>query len=109
MCIEVNSRISIFFSAKCFCSQWNHRDLGRRLVEAEMDLTLAKSQGFLRKKDSSSSGKKLLAVIGVYTGFGGRSSRNSFRSSWIPNGWLEIMLIAFDVRIFLNIRFPIAM
>ncbi|KAK0572089.1 hypothetical protein LWI29_025863 [Acer saccharum] len=64
------------------------KDLERRIVEAEMDLTLAKSQGYLnnRVQKSGSSGKKLLAVIGVYTGFGSRLKRNVFRGSWMPKG-----------------------
>ncbi|KAJ3695509.1 hypothetical protein LUZ60_000886 [Juncus effusus] len=62
-------------------------EIGRRIVEAEMDLTVAKSQGFLRGNSSNnSSEKKLLAVIGVYTGFGSRLKRNIFRGSWMPRG-----------------------
>ncbi|XP_044463655.1 hydroxyproline O-galactosyltransferase HPGT2-like isoform X2 [Mangifera indica] len=63
------------------------KDLERRIVEAEMDLTLAKSQGYLKNQlqlSNSSSGKKLLAVIGVYTGFGSRLKRNVFRGTWMP-------------------------
>lgn len=65
------------------------RDLERRIVEAEMDLTFAKSQGYLKnelQQSGSSSGQKLLAVIGVYTGFGSRLKRNVFRGSWMPRG-----------------------
>lgn len=54
-----------------------------------MELTLAKSQGYLHNKlqqSGSSSGKRLLAVIGVYTGFGSRLKRNVFRGSWMPKG-----------------------
>ncbi|KAG5540951.1 hypothetical protein RHGRI_020993 [Rhododendron griersonianum] len=65
------------------------KDLERRIVEAEMELTLAKSQGYLQNKlqqSGSSSGKRLLAVIGVYTGFGSRLKRNVFRGSSMPKG-----------------------
>uniref|UniRef100_A0A7N0U8Q1 Hexosyltransferase n=1 Tax=Kalanchoe fedtschenkoi TaxID=63787 RepID=A0A7N0U8Q1_KALFE len=65
------------------------KDLERRIVDAEMELTLAKSQGFLKdqlRQSGSSSTKKLLAVIGVYTGFGSRLKRNMFRGSWMPKG-----------------------
>lgn len=64
------------------------RDLERRIVEAEMELALAKSQGFLKKslQTSESSSTQLLAVIGVYTGFGSRLKRNMFRGSWMPKG-----------------------
>ncbi|GAU15078.1 hypothetical protein TSUD_08160 [Trifolium subterraneum] len=65
------------------------RDLEKRIVEAEMELTLAKSQGYLkgqRLQTASSSDRRLLAVIGVYTGFGSRLKRNVFRGSWMPKG-----------------------
>ncbi|GJU55949.1 hydroxyproline O-galactosyltransferase HPGT3-like protein [Tanacetum coccineum] len=65
------------------------KDLERRIVEAEMEITLAKSQGYLKdqlKQPGLSSNKKLLAVIGVYTGFGSRLNRNVFRGSWMPKG-----------------------
>ncbi|WMV41934.1 hypothetical protein MTR67_035319 [Solanum verrucosum] len=64
------------------------KDLERRIVEVEMELTVAKSQGYLQnqlKQSGSSSGKQLLAVIGIYTGFGGRLRRNVIRGSWFPN------------------------
>lgn len=72
------------------------RDLERRIVEVEMELTVAKSQGYLKnqlKQSGSSSGKQLLAVIGIYTGFGGRLRRNVIRGSWLPNG--QSLLILF--------------
>lgn len=65
------------------------RDLERRIVEVEMELTVAKSQGYLKnqlKQSGISSGKQLLAVIGIYTGFGGHLRRNMIRGSWVPNG-----------------------
>ncbi|KAL9266425.1 Hydroxyproline O-galactosyltransferase HPGT3-like protein [Drosera capensis] len=65
------------------------KDLERRIAAAEMDLTLAKSQGYLgnqSKHSGASSGKKFLAVIGVYTGFGSHLKRNMFRRSWMPTG-----------------------
>ncbi|KAK9149571.1 hypothetical protein Scep_008328 [Stephania cephalantha] len=63
------------------------KDLSRRIVEAEMELTLAKSRGYLKnKRRENGSNKRLLAVIGVYTGFGSRLKRNVFRGSWMPKG-----------------------
>ncbi|KAB5553366.1 hypothetical protein DKX38_010677 [Salix brachista] len=64
------------------------KDLERRIVEAEMELTLAKSQGYLKNRlsENGSSGKKMLAVIGVYTGFGSHLKRKVFRGSWMPRG-----------------------
>ncbi|PPD79281.1 hypothetical protein GOBAR_DD23791 [Gossypium barbadense] len=66
-----------------------NRDLERRIVEVEMDLTLAKSQGYLKHQlpqSESSSQRKLLAVIGVYAGFSSYLKRNTFRGSWMPRG-----------------------
>lgn len=62
------------------------RDLERKIVEVEMELTLAKSQGYLKNQLQQSSGKRLLAVIGIYTGFGGRLRRNVIRGSWMSEG-----------------------
>ncbi|KAF3531217.1 hypothetical protein DY000_02036830 [Brassica cretica] len=64
------------------------KDLERRIVETEMELAQAKSQGYLKNQkslsSSSSGNKKMLAVIGVYTGFGSHLKRNKFRGSWMP-------------------------
>ncbi|KAE8658242.1 putative beta-1,3-galactosyltransferase 9 [Hibiscus syriacus] len=65
------------------------KDLDKRIAEAEMDLTLAKSQGYLKNQlrtSESFSEKKLLVVIGVYTGFGSYLTRQTFRASWMPRG-----------------------
>ncbi|KAM0899756.1 hypothetical protein ACQ4PT_021103 [Festuca glaucescens] len=64
-------------------------EIGRKIAEAEMDLTKAKSEGYLWGNGTgtaASDKKKLLAVIGVYTGFGSRLKRNTFRGSWMPRG-----------------------
>ncbi|KAM1331128.1 hypothetical protein ACFX13_044435 [Malus domestica] len=70
------------------------KDLERRIVKAEMDLTLAKSQGYLKNhlQPKVSSSGRLLAVIGVYTGFGSHLNRNMFRGSWMPKGQLEFLM-----------------
>lgn len=63
-------------------------------MEAEMDLTLAKSQGFLKDRlqgSETASTKKFLAVIGVYTGFGSHLKRNTFRGSWMPKGMFSCL------------------
>lgn len=78
-----------FLSVEDKLEELGCKDLERRIVEAEMELTLAKSQGFLKSKlaqSGSSSGKRFLAVIGVYTGFGSQLKRNVFRGSWMPKG-----------------------
>jgi hypothetical protein len=68
------------------------RAIGGKVVEAEMDLARAKTEGYLWENRTAAvdSGKKqkLLAVIGVYTGFGSHRKRNVFRGSWMPRGLL---------------------
>lgn len=66
------------------------RDLERKIVEAEMELTIAKSQGYLKSQVQPYSGRKLLAVIGIYTSFGGRLRRNVIRSSWMSDGQYKV-------------------
>lgn len=70
------------------------RAIGSKIVEAEMDLTKAKSEGYLWGNRTaavdSDNKQKLLAVIGVYTGFGSRLKRNIFRGSWMPRGLLML-------------------
>ncbi|XP_062098068.1 hydroxyproline O-galactosyltransferase HPGT3-like isoform X1 [Humulus lupulus] len=70
------------------------KDLERRIVEAEMDLTVAKNQRYLKNhlQQSGSSSPRILAVIGVYTGFGSRLKRNVFRGSWMPRGQWDFLL-----------------
>ncbi|KAK1275242.1 putative beta-1,3-galactosyltransferase 9 [Acorus gramineus] len=59
----------------------------KKIVETEMELALAKSQGYLGDRmKGNGSAKRFLAVIGVYTGFGSRLNRNVFRGSWMPRG-----------------------
>lgn len=81
-----------------------YRDLERRIVEAEMELTLAKSQGYLKGQGqrSGSSDRRLLAVIGVYTGFGSKLKRNVFRGSWMPRGLFSILVIRKEILVLVN-------
>ncbi|KAL4180136.1 hypothetical protein AMTRI_Chr13g90610 [Amborella trichopoda] len=65
------------------------KDLAKRIAEIEMELTHARSQGYLRNKlrsNVSSSGHRFLSVIGIYTGFGNRLNRIRIRNSWLPKG-----------------------
>ena len=82
----------LFCSADSKCR--GGRAIGSKIVEAEMDLTKAKSEGYLwgNRTATLDSDKKqqLLAVIGVYTGFGSRLKRNVFRGSWMPRGLLPL-------------------
>ncbi|OVA08087.1 Glycosyl transferase [Macleaya cordata] len=95
------SVVMAFFS----CLAWLYvagRDLSRRIVEAEMELTLAKSQGYLKshlQQKNASGQKQLLAVIGFYTGFGSRLKRNVFRGSWMPKGQFGILIFTLSIKI----------
>lgn len=55
-----------------------------------MELAAAKHEGFVGKYSSEPNGtrteKRLLAVIGIMTGFGRKSYRDAIRKSWLPSG-----------------------
>jgi hypothetical protein len=89
--------VLLFFFADSKCR--GGRAIGSKIVEAEMDLTKAKSEGYLWGNRTaavdSDKKKQLLAVIGVYTGFGSRLKRNVFRGSWMPRG---LLLLFFKFR-----------
>jgi hypothetical protein len=65
-----------FANTKCRVA----RVIGKKIVEVEMDLTKAKSEGYLwgNRTAAVNSDKKQqpFVVIGVYTGFGSRLKRN---------------------------------
>lgn len=65
------------------------KDSGKKIANLEMELALARSQGYLRKHmnwNATLSGRRLLAVIGIYTGFGSHANRNRIRNTWMPPG-----------------------
>lgn len=66
------------------------KDVEKRLAEVEMELAAARSQGFTSKLptggNSTSTGSRLLAVIGINTEFGNRLKRDSIRKKWMPTG-----------------------
>uniref|UniRef100_A0A1D1XSL5 Hexosyltransferase n=1 Tax=Anthurium amnicola TaxID=1678845 RepID=A0A1D1XSL5_9ARAE len=66
------------------------RDQQKKLSELEIELAAAKQKGFVAKhfskNNATDSRKRLLAVIGIVTGFGRRSHRDAIRKSWLPTG-----------------------
>eukprot|EP01018_Ginkgo_biloba_P032802 Gb_09154 [translate_table: standard] len=65
------------------------KDLGKKIAEVETELALARSQGYLHKRstwNATVSNQRLLAVIGIYTGFGSHLNRNRIRNTWLPTG-----------------------
>lgn len=68
-----------------------------------MELTAAKSQGFGRNFNGSTTGGggRLHAVVGVMTSFGTKNRRDAIRNSWMPKGTRPPNLLN---RPFLNSR-----
>ncbi|CAA7397392.1 unnamed protein product [Spirodela intermedia] len=66
------------------------RDQHKKLSELEIEVVGAKQKGFVAKHSSKSNGthhgERLLAVIGIFTGFGRRKSRDAIRKSWVQKG-----------------------
>ncbi|KAJ7541026.1 hypothetical protein O6H91_10G042000 [Diphasiastrum complanatum] len=63
----------------------------KRLAELEMELAAARTQGYVSKlkhptTDNTTTTVRLHAVIGINTGFGQRSRRDSIRSTWMYTG-----------------------
>lgn len=57
----------------------------KKLANAELELTAAKSQGYKPINRVFLEGHRT-AVVGIFTSFSGRSRRTSSRKSWIPTG-----------------------
>ena len=69
-----------------------------------MELAAARQEGFVGKYSSETNGnhtrKRLLAVIGVVTGFGRKSNRDAIRKSWLPTGRVFLHLLLFEFSLF---------
>ncbi|GLJ21828.1 hypothetical protein SUGI_0407970 [Cryptomeria japonica] len=64
------------------------KDLGKKIADLETELAFARSQGYLHKRPTWNANpeKRLLAVIGIQTGFGSHLNRNRIRNTWLPTG-----------------------
>ncbi|KAJ7299214.1 hypothetical protein O6H91_16G022000 [Diphasiastrum complanatum] len=63
------------------------KDKTKRLAELEIELSAARSQGYSARHppiSNATSNNRLHAVIGINTGFGQRSRRDSIRKTWMP-------------------------
>ncbi|KAG0452145.1 hypothetical protein HPP92_026116 [Vanilla planifolia] len=62
----------------------------KRLAALEMELAAARQEGFVGKYEQGTVGnytrKRLMAVIGITTGFGQKNSRDAIRRTWLPTG-----------------------
>ena len=61
------------------------REQQKKLVNAELELSKAKSQGYKPTSRTSLEGHRTV-VVGIMTDFSGRSRRASSRKTWIPTG-----------------------
>nr|XP_043627515.1 hydroxyproline O-galactosyltransferase HPGT1-like [Erigeron canadensis] len=66
------------------------RQRQKKLAMLQIELDKAKQEGFVSKHLVESKGtndnKKLLAVVGILTGFGRRHNREAIRKAWMPTG-----------------------
>ncbi|KAG8047058.1 hypothetical protein GUJ93_ZPchr0008g12711 [Zizania palustris] len=66
------------------------RQQGKRLTSLEMELAVAKHEGFVGKYTYEANGtdsrKRPLIVIGIMTSFGRKNYRDAVRKSWLPTG-----------------------
>nr|KAJ0202252.1 hypothetical protein LSAT_V11C600330690 [Lactuca sativa] len=68
------------------------REQQKKLSVLQMELNKAKKEGYVSKhlietKDTNEKKKKkLLAVVGILTGFGRRHNRDAIRKAWMPTG-----------------------
>ncbi|GER46691.1 galactosyltransferase family protein [Striga asiatica] len=59
------------------------REQQKKLVALEMELAAARQEGFVSKHLSETNKRKPLVVIGILTGFGRKSNRDSIRKAWM--------------------------
>lgn len=75
------------------------RNQHKRLAALEMELAAARQEGFVGRYNPDISGnhtrKRLMAVIGINTGFGQKNNRDAIRKTWLPTG---IALVFFLVH-----------
>lgn len=66
------------------------REQNKKLSMLQAELDKAKKEGFVSKHLTETKGtdekKKLLAVVGILTGFGRRHNRDAIRKAWMPTG-----------------------
>ncbi|KAL0917800.1 hypothetical protein M5K25_012891 [Dendrobium thyrsiflorum] len=66
------------------------RNQHKRLAALEMELAAARQEGFVGRYTPETNGnhtrKRLMAVIGITTGFGQKNNRDAIRKTWLPTG-----------------------
>ncbi|KAB2001708.1 hypothetical protein ES319_D11G013200v1 [Gossypium barbadense] len=80
------SAISVDDTLKIIACREQHKTLSA----LEMDLAIARQEGFTSKRSSDTSGavskRKPLVVIGVLTRFGRKNNRDAMRKAWMGSG-----------------------
>ncbi|MBA0616729.1 hypothetical protein Godav_026226, partial [Gossypium davidsonii] len=80
------SAISVDDTLKIIACREQHKTLSA----LEMDLAIARQEGFTSKRSSDTSGavskRKPLVVIGVLTRFGRKNNRDAIRKAWMGSG-----------------------
>lgn len=76
------------------------REQQKKLASLHVELDKARQEGFVPKHPSENSGtqskKKLLAVIGIVTRFGGKNNRDAIRKAWMSTGIILSPILCFD-------------
>lgn len=84
-----------------------HREQQRKLSMLQMELEKAKKEGFVSKHLIETKGtderKKLLAVVGIFTGFGRRHNRDAIRKAWMPTGRIPFPFVSFILSFLVNV------
>ncbi|GJU89219.1 hydroxyproline O-galactosyltransferase HPGT1-like protein [Tanacetum coccineum] len=77
------------------------------MLQAELDE--AKKEGFVSKHLTETKGtdekKKLLAVVGILTGFGRRHNRDAIRKAWMPTGRIPFPFVSFILTLTILVLF----
>lgn len=76
------------------------------MAELGIEVADAKQKGFVAKHSSNSNGthhgERLLAVIGIFTGFGRRKNRDAIRKSWVQKGKRSLLGLFLKHHFFVN-------
>lgn len=76
-----------------------HREQQKKMSMLQKELDQAKKEGFVPKNVIETKGnidkKKVLAVVGILTGFGRRHNRDAIRKAWMPTGRIPFPFVSF--------------
>lgn len=78
------------------CVSFVCREQQKKLVDAELDLAAARSQGYV-SINKTTLGSRKTVVIGIFTSFGGQTRRTASRKDWVPTGTCFILRFCFVI------------